>query len=513
MTRSPEPAGSGHGGASDRLDSWKEIAAYLNRGARTVQRWEREEGLPVHRLQHDKLGSVHAYRAELDAWWTGRQTDLATHVPERKDLELSIAVLPFADLSQQQDQGYFCEGIAEEVLNALSRIQGLRVASRTSAFRFRERAADIADIGRKLKVRALLEGSVRKSGERLRIAVQLSDTDSGYQLWSQAFDREFKDIFAIQEEIARRVAQELEVTLSPKETAALKKTPTSNTEAYDFYLRGRSYYYRYSPRDVSYATGLFMRAVERDGAYALAFAGMADCWSYLYLYSERNPALLDQADWASAKAVELDPESAQAHASRAVVLSVRGRDQEATAAFETALRLDPNLFEAHYFYARHAFTRGEREKAIQRYEAAMRLRPEDYQAPLLVAQTYDDLGRSEEARACRLKGIAAAEQHLALHPDDARALYMAANGMVALGERERGRDWAQRALAAEPDNSMLLYNVGCIYSMLDLVDDAVDCLERAVAGGLTQKGWYEHDSNLDAVRSHPRFQALLGRLA
>jgi TolB-like protein/Flp pilus assembly protein TadD len=513
MAQTPDPAHAGPGSAAERLDSWKEIAAYLSRGARTVQRWEREEGLPVHRLQHDKLGSVYAYRAELDAWWAGRRTELAARIPERQDLELSIAVLPFADLSQQQDQSYFCEGIAEEILNALSRIQGLRVASRTSAFRFRDRAADISEIGRKLRVRALLEGSVRKSGERLRIAVQLADTESGYQLWSEVFDREMSDVFAIQEQIARHVAEELEVTLSPHEKAALEKKPTSNTEAYDFYLRGRSFYYRYGPRDVSYATELFTRAIERDGTYALAFAGLADCWSYLYLYSERNAALLEQADWASAKAVELDPESAQAHASRAVALSALGRDQEATAAFENALRLDGDLFEAHYFYARHAFVRGERETAIRRYEEAMRVRPEDYQAPLLVGQIYDDLGRAEQARASRLKGIAAAEQHLTLNPDDARALYMAANGMVALGDRERGREWVDRALKAEPDNPMLLYNVGCIYSMLGLVEAAVECLERAVAGGLKQKGWYEHDSNLDALRSHPRFQALIDRLA
>jgi adenylate cyclase len=130
-----------------------------------------------------------------------------------------------------------------------------------------------------------------------------------------------------------------------------------------------------------------------------------------------------------------------------------------------------------------------------------------------VAQSYDALGRAEDARLSRLRGIEAAEQHLALHPDDARALYMAANGMVALGERQRGREWAQRALAAEPDNPMLLYNVGCIYSMLGVIDEAIDCLERAVAKGLTQKGWYVHDTNLDALRAHARFQALLERLS
>lgn len=139
----------------------------------------------------------------------------------------------------------------------------------------------------------------------------------------------------------------------------------------------------------------------------------------------------------------------------------------------------------------------------------MRVRPEDYQAPLLVAQSYDNLGRMEEGKAARLRGIALAEQHLVLNPDDARAVYMAANGMAALGQRQRAREWADRALEMRPDDPMLLYNDGCIYSMLGFREEAIAVLEKAVAKGLTQKGWYEHDSNLDPLRDHPRFQELL----
>ncbi len=229
----------------ERLDSWKEIAAYLNRGTRTVQRWEREEGFPVHRLRHDKLGSVYAYKPEVDAWFAGRRADLEKEPPSAPELSPSIAVLPFSDMSQEKDQEYFCDGVTEEVISALGKLRGARVASRTSSFQFKGTALDSREIGKRLGVATLLEGSVRKSGKMLRIALQLTDTDKGYQIWSERYDREMDDIFAIQEGIARNIVRELEVTLSPKERAALQKTPTKDVQAYDYYLRGRSFFYRY----------------------------------------------------------------------------------------------------------------------------------------------------------------------------------------------------------------------------------------------------------------------------
>jgi TolB-like protein/Flp pilus assembly protein TadD len=495
--------------ANRRIDSWKEIATYLNRGARTVQRWEREEGLPVHRLQHEKLGSVYAYTGELDAWWESRRQTLDNELPPLAEQEGSVAVLPFADMSQERDQEYFCDGMAEEIITALNRVRGLRVASRISSFRFKGSGAGAHEIGRKLRAASLLEGSVRKSGDRLRITVQLTDTEDGYPLWSETYDRRTGDVFAIQEEIARSVALALEVTLGAGEKEPLVHVPTSDIEAYDLYLRGRTAYYHYGPSDVGEAIGLFRQAVERDPGYVLAHAGLADCYSYLYLNAERSAANLEQAELASRRAVELDPNSAQAQASRALALSLNRRDAEAEVAFEKAIHRDPNLFEAHYFYARHAFAKGQREKAAALYEAATRIRPEDYQSPLLVAQTYDHLGRFEDARAARLRGIDLAWQHLKVHPDDARAIYMAANGMAALGDNARAGEWAARALALRPADPMLLYNVGCIYSMLGHLDKALDTLESAYDHGLRHKNWYEQDDNLDPLRQHPRFQALL----
>jgi adenylate cyclase len=512
----PDPQPVGGPSSEERLDSWKEVAAYLHRTARTVQRWEREQGLPVHRLQHVKRGSIYAYKPELDAWWESRRLELENEVApaiSRPEVSgLSIAVLPFVDMSPERDQDYFCEGVAEEISGALSRIEGLRVASRSSAFRFKAGANDVVEVGRKLRVTHLLEGSVRKAADQLRISVQLADARTGFQIWSDRFDRTMQDIFAIQDEIANRVVRALEIELSAREKVAIREKPTDAVQAYDYYLKGRKYYYSYGPRDMDFAIQLLTKAVTVDAGFALAYAGLADCWSYLYLYAERSDIVREQAEWAGAKAVELAPDSAQSHASYAVALSLVGKEQQAEAGFEKALSLDPDQFEANYYYARHCFVLGQREKAMHYYAEAIRVQPEDYQSPLLVAQSYEDGGDSEQAAALRQEGIRLAEQHLALNPEDVRAIYMAANGMVALGQVQRGVEWAERAAKMRPDDGMLLYNVGCIYSMAGRIEAAIDALEKSSVKGVTQKGWYEHDSNLAALRGHSRFQALLDTL-
>jgi tetratricopeptide (TPR) repeat protein len=244
------------------------------------------------------------------------------------------------------------------------------------------------EIGRQLQVRTLLEGSVRKAGDRLRISVQLTDAESGFQLWSTRLDGEGADIFAMEDEIAQSVAGALRVRLSPAEKAAMERTPAPDARAYDLYLRGRKFYYEYSPRAMEFALQLFSRAIELAGDYA------------------------------------------QALASRGLSFSVSGKAEEAEEAFEEAIRLDPELFEAWYFYARHSFARGEAEKAIGLYEGAMRVRPDDFQSRLLVAQSYDDTGRADEGRVTRRLGVDLAARHLELNPDDARALY---NGGVVRG--------------------------------------------------------------------------------
>lgn len=433
--------------------------------------------------------------------------------PTTGDRVPSIAVLPFTDASREKDQAYLCEGIAEEILGALGRVRGLRVASRAASFARNLAEAAPGEIARSLAVDSVLDGSVRRSGNRLRVFVELVDARGGLQVWSESYDREVGDVFVIQEEIARRVVASLKIRLSPQEHGALASAPTRHVQAYDYYLRGRKLYFQYARREIEFALQLFSRAVELDRRYALAYAGLADCWSFLYLYADRNDVLREQAESASARAVELAPDLAQAHASRGAALSLAGRHDEALRSFEAAIRLDPTLFEAWYFYARSAFVEGDLDKAAGLYEQARRVKPDDYQSPLLMAQIYDDLGRHDDACAVRRQGIEIAEERLRLHPEDVRALYMAANGLVALGERETGLEWARRARALAPEEPMVLYNLGCIHALAGNPAEALDCLEHAVELGLSQRGWFEHDSNLDPLRREARFVRLLERLA
>ncbi|HSD67253.1 MAG TPA: protein kinase, partial [Vicinamibacteria bacterium] len=369
----------------------------------------------------------------------------------------TLAVLPFADLSREKDQDYLCDGLAEDVLIALSKVKRLRVASRAASFRFRSPDADVKETGRRLGVEAIVHGSVRRTGPRLRFAVELVDVADGFEIWAEVYERAVEDVFAVQGDVTRAIVRALKADVGASETPPHGAPPPVDVEAWDYYQRARKFFYQYSKKGMRFARELLERAIERDPAYGRAWSGLSDCSAFLYTNAGRHPEDLEQADSASRRALELEPELAEAHASRGVTLSLRGRHEEAERAFETAIRLDPQLFEAHYFYARDAFARGDLEKAVRQYEEAIRVRPEDYQAPLLVAQSFDDLGRPDEARAVRRRGVRIAEEHLRLQPDDARALYMGANGLVALGETERGLEWADRALALDPEDPMLLY--------------------------------------------------------
>lgn len=421
---------------------------------------------------------------------------------------LSIGVLPFDDLSADQNQRHLCDGLAAELITALSRIEGLRVAPRSSSFPLRA-LDEAAEAGHRLGVHAVLQGNIGKSDDRLRVSARLTRTDDGVELWSDAFDRPMQDVFAIQHEIAERITQALELRLDPRHAEALQRPPTADVQAYEYYLKGRERFFEYQRRGVEAALKLFNMALMLDPGYALAYAGVAECCTFLFMYADGDTTDLEQADLASRRAIELAPELAEAHVARGLVLSIQDRYEESEEAFETAIRLKPMLFEAYYFYARNSFAKGDLKSAAKLYGHASRIDPNDYQAPLLVAQIYDDLGRPEEAAASRRRGVRAAERRLDQNPNEPRALYMGANALVCLGESKRGVTWAERALELEPDEPMVVYNVGCVYSLAGELDRALECIEKSVRNRPAYVDWLRHDSNLDPLREHPRFRALL----
>jgi TolB-like protein/Flp pilus assembly protein TadD len=421
----------------------------------------------------------------------------------------SIAVLPFANMSADPDNEYFTDGIAEEIINALTKVQALDVASRTSAFAFKGRSEDMREIGRKLGVGTVLEGSVRKAGTRLRITAQLVDVDSGYHLWSERYDRELADVFAIQDEIAGNIVKALRVVLTPAEADAIKATPASDVRAYEFYLRGRQLFHQHRKAAHRQAIEWYQKAIELDPRYALAYAGIADSSSFLYMYREATAANLQAAEEASRRALQLDPNLAEAHAAYGLAVSLRNKWDDAAASFERALELDPRSFEAAYFYGRASLARGDFEKAEEMFGRAAESRPDDYQAVGFQAMALHKLGRVEEALAAHSREVAAAERRIEINPGEARALYLGATGLMQLGQRERALDWANRAIATDPDEVSTLYNVGCLHSVAGEQDRALDYLERAIQLGFAHREWIEHDSDWDPLRSNPRFVRIL----
>ena len=421
----------------------------------------------------------------------------------------SIAVLPFADMSPGRDQDYFCEGMAEELIHALARLPGLRVASRTAAFQFKGHAGDMRAVGERLGVESVLEGSVRKAGDRLRITLQLVDVASGYQQWTGRYDRELADVFAVQEEIAVAVAQALRGVLAEIERKASAAVPTRSVEAYECYLRGRQFFYRFDRRSLHLAREMFRRAAAIDPDYALAYAGAADCAAFLFGMWRGGDEALAEADTASRRALELAPGLASTHASRALALFLDSRYGEAEVEFEIALRFDPQQFEALYVYARMRFEQGRIEEAAALFERAMGARPEDYQAPVLLGMARRALGQEAGSLEALRRGLDVVTRHVELNPDDARAYYLGGLACVRLGERERGLDWGARALELEPEEPIVIYNVAGIYALAGESERALDCLELAMAGGWGRRDWLAQDSDFETLRDHPRFQKLV----
>ncbi len=431
---------------------------------------------------------------------------------DTRPAEKSLAVLYFENQSASKEDEYFRDGITEDIITQLSKIKELRVFSRSAILAFRDKGLAAPQIGAQLNAPYVLEGSLRRAGNRLRITAQLVETRTGHSVWAERYDRLMEDVFAIQDEIAQSIAGALQLALSDKEKRDIDRAPTANVQAYDYYLRGRQYFHQHRRKSLNFAKQMFAKAIAIDPYYARAYAGVADCCSYLYEWWEPTEANYKEADAASHRALELDPESAEAHASRALALSINKRYDEAEKEFEAAIRRNPKLFEPYYFYGRSLFSQGKLAQAAQRFEQAAQVNPEDFQALMLLGTTYTGLGRAAEAEASFRRTLPVIEKHLELHPDDARAVYFAAGIYAQLGQRERASQWAARAREMDPEEPSILYNVACVYSNLGEVENAIECLEKAVLHGFADKQWLLHDSDLNAVRDYPRFQALLKRM-
>lgn len=430
-----------------------------------------------------------------------------------KPTKPSIAVLPFENMSADPENEFFSDGITEEIINSLSRIQALEVVARRSAFAYKGKEADMRTVGNQLGVRHLLSGSVRRSGNRLRISAELIDVETGYHLWSERFDREMSDVFAIQDEIAANIVKALSVMLTEKEKTALKASPSRSVRAYDYFLKGRRAVHTFNLESYKRAEEDLRRAIALDPDYAPAWANLAEICAIRHVSFLSDPEAVEQADSASRRAIELGPHMGYVHNARGLTLFCMGLNEEAETEFITAMDLDATLFDAPYNYGRLLASTGKVEQAAHFFDMAAGLNADDYQAASLAAGIYRGLGKAEEAHRAAERAMSALNRARASDPNDVRALYLGAGILHELGKTEEAERWASTAELLQPDDQATLYNLACFHSLARNVDRSISLLERTEKLGWDRFDWAMNDADLDNVRDDPRFQQLLQRMS
>jgi len=425
--------------------------------------------------------------------------------------DATIAVLPFVNMSGDKENEYFSDGMSEELLNLLTRLRHLRVCSRTSAFALKGTTLSMASIAEQLGVRYVLEGSVRRSGDKVRISAQLVDAPADCHLWSETYDRELQDIFAVQDEIAGHIFSSLKMTLTPAEQQAIQST-TDNVDAFDCYLRGREQYHRTEPGHLELARKMFEEAIRIDPDYALAWAGLTYVFVDTYWYRDKRSIWIERAQDASTKAVELAPHLAESHGARGLALRVQESFAEAEAEFRQAMEINPQLFEPIHFYAQMLRSMERFEEAAEMFLKAAEARPEDYQAIALASNMFDAIGDTEREDWAAKEVLVRATRALQLNPADSRALVLGAMGHFRVGKMETAFEWVERAYELDPESASTAYNSACLFARIGNLDRALDLIEVAIGLGNRNKRYFETDSDFVSLQEHPRFKALLSRI-
>jgi adenylate cyclase len=429
---------------------------------------------------------------------------------------ICVCVLPFANMSGDVAQDYFSDGISEDIITDLSKVSALAVVSRNTSFTFKGKHVDVGQVARQLKVSHVVEGSVRKAGNKVRITAQLIDGKSDEHLWAERWDRNLDDIFALQDEISEAIVAALKVRLLPEEKKAIESRGTGNTEAFQIFLMARNAYVTANMTDLPKAQlveRLARRAIELDPSYARAWALLAMV-QRMQAYSEGNSESRGDNGLAAAeRALALDAGVVEAHAARAGAL-IAIRDHEgARAALALALRLDPDSYEANTEAGRLAFREQRYAEAIGAYEKAAAAMETDFSAPAMLMSCYAAVGEEAGLRRAATLTLARTEKLLANDPNNGSALSMGIGALTCLGQVERAKEWTRRALLVDPDNLNMRYNIACAF-ILDLTDyeAALDLLEPVLAKfGKDRLEHAKSDPDLDGVRQHPRFKAMMAK--
>ena len=436
---------------------------------------------------------------------------LAAPQPAMASAKPAILILPFINMSGDAEQEFFSDGVSEDIITDLGRVSAISVVSRNAAFALKGKTIAAAQLARDMKVTHILEGSIRKSGQRVRITATLVEAATDAQIWADRFDRTLDDIFAIQDEISQAIVGALKVKLAPAEKKALEHRDTTNSEAYELFLMARQFARSGSQRVKPLIVRICQRVIELDPTFARAWAQIAFAQSE---ERQRGASVAghDGGVAAAEMAMKLDPNLAESHAAMAEVIG-RGQimDMDRAKPFaDAALRIDPDCYEANLFIGYIHLARNDYEDAIRSYEKAIALVPGAVRPCGMVVQAYEAIGDKVNMLAAARRTLAACEKVLEAEPDHSEALGMMISALSDLGEADRAHDWARRAMLFDPDNTRMLYNIGCAMAGLREVDAACDLFDRVVpvvnAGWLS---WMEKDTSLDPIRNAPRFIALM----
>jgi len=425
-----------------------------------------------------------------------------------KAAERSVAVLYFENLSGVKEDEYFRDGITEDIITELSKIRGLNIFSRATVLAFRDRQVTPAQIGQQLRAAFVLSGSLRRAGTRLRINVQLIDTRTDFPLWSERYDREMADVFEVQDEIARKIAEALRITLTPQEQEALAAKPTENLQAYDLFLRGKAYARRLTRQDAEFALQMFESAVSQDPSFALAHAAIANvCANYHYLYN-RERKWLDRAERACTRAVTLRPQLPEVQVARAWIHYASDRIDEAIQCAQLAIEMKSDCEGAYYLLLRALFSAGRLQEVAEISDRALEASGTDYNVYVPIQNALGVLGKEEMLRNVRQRSVQTLEHHLKEMPEDARARTLLASDYAAQERVEDAMREANMAMMLRPDEAMVHYNAACTFCVLNRPVEAMGAMRRAWNAGYRDAVWSRRDPDLALIHDHPEFNEL-----
>ena len=425
----------------------------------------------------------------------------AQAAPKKK----TVAVLYFENLSGAKEDEYFRDGMTEDIITELSKIARLQIFPRSEMLPFRDKPVTAPQVGEKLGAMYVLEGSIRRAGNRLRITTQLVESGTRHSVWAERYDRQMEDVFAVQEEISLSIARALEITLSPQEERVIARKPTDNPQAYDFFLRGRNYLRQ---RQFEYSIAMYEEAVKLDDKFALAYAGMAHVWGGMHEFRSPDPKYIEKGLEACSKASNLAPDLPE-------VISARARIHYAQQHFEDAIRLAKRAIErqtdsegAHDVLLRAYFASGRYEEAAQLAESAMEIVGNDYNALIPLINCMEKLGRMADAERLRTREREVLSEQLQRFPDDVRARILLACDLAIMGQQDEAIQHIQIAVAMRPNDANILYNAACAYGVMKMKKEALDAFRRCVEAGYQNAIWATTDPDLAVIHDDPEFQRL-----